>query len=152
MSDLIRLITNIVLNEGDVSQLRIPMTQVSELTSSNLAKLHNIMRSKGYTKKSSRESAMEHHVYTNDAGHRISYEGWHGTGNYGQVKMALGLFDSSNNPNYHPVAEHSPANLPTTSDVDGKAHVDWAKGDVSATINASHRKLWNSIFDHVNKL
>lgn len=75
---------------------RVSFDKASAVTAENLAKLHKLMKSKGYAKKSYRQSAMEIHTYIKDGNPQIDYEGWHGTGkgnrNYGDLKTILSFY------------------------------------------------------------
>lgn len=140
------------INES-VSEMHFPMSTIANETSVNLAKLHGIMRNKGYNKKSSKQSALEHHEYTKDD-HWITYDGWHGSGqgnrNYGNAKLALSLYDSSNTPRYEPVADMPLNQFDSHNGSD--EHINYKKNTVSSKVVSAQRDLWRNIFSHVETL
>lgn len=78
-----------------------------------LKKIHSIMKSGGYAHKSYKQSALVSHEYTHpETGHKISVDGWHGTGRYGAGKTIFNLYDSKKG--HQPVLEHPPVGPRTT--------------------------------------
>lgn len=80
-----------------------------------------LMKSRGYTQTTSRQSALYQTDFKRDGEERFAIDGWHGTGsgnrNYGTGKTIFSLYDRKS-PGYKPVVG---------ADDSGQDHATWTK-------------------------
>lgn len=73
-------------------------------TTNNIAKMQKMLRAKGYKYRRNLQSALEHLNFEKD-GYSLEYNGWHGSGRYGALRIGFELYDTrrSKELNYGPV-------------------------------------------------
>lgn len=78
---------------------------VSEVSAKGLKMIGMLMKSKGYSAKTSRQSALYQTDFTKPGSDKVySIDGWHGTGsgnrNYGNMKTVFALYSHNSKPPY----------------------------------------------------
>lgn len=78
---------------------------VSEVSAKGLKMIGLLMKSKGYTAKTSRQSALYQTDFTKPGGDKVyAIDGWHGTGsgnrNFGNMKTVFALYSHNSSPPY----------------------------------------------------